>query len=290
MAAAGERFRLGGDEVTLRVTSAESGGDVRRWRCGTAGGGPPALHTHASAETYRVEHGELAIYRAGPAARPAHRRRPRRRRPHPGRARAHRPQRVGRGGGRLRHVHAGRPDGGLHPRGGGARRRPDGTGAGRGGAPRRGRHPAGCRPRRGDGQGGLRDRLGQLAGARQQREVARTAAPPPGWRAAPSAAGGRGRAPGPRSPRRTSTGAPATRWRRAARRTPTAGACRGPPPSTRTSRRGRRRTAAPGRRPAPATRARPRAPRSPRPARVGTGSDAISEPVELALAGIAAHT
>ncbi len=67
MAETGERFRLGGDEVTLRVTSAESGGDVLAMEVRIpAGGGPPALHTHAPTETYRVERGELAIYRGGP--------------------------------------------------------------------------------------------------------------------------------------------------------------------------------------------------------------------------------
>jgi oxalate decarboxylase/phosphoglucose isomerase-like protein (cupin superfamily) len=67
MAETAERLRLGGDEVTLRVTSAESDGAVlaREVRI-PAGGGPPALHTHAPAETYRVERGELAIYRARP--------------------------------------------------------------------------------------------------------------------------------------------------------------------------------------------------------------------------------
>ena len=64
MTATGERFRLGGDEVVLRVTSAESGGEVLALEVRIpAGGGPPALHRHAPAETYRVEHGELAIYR-----------------------------------------------------------------------------------------------------------------------------------------------------------------------------------------------------------------------------------
>ena len=71
MTAAGERFRLGGDEVTLRVMSAESGGEVLALEVRIpAGGGPPALHTHAPAETYRVEHGELAIYRVGDGGAP----------------------------------------------------------------------------------------------------------------------------------------------------------------------------------------------------------------------------
>jgi mannose-6-phosphate isomerase-like protein (cupin superfamily) len=66
MAATGERIRLGGDEVTVHVDSAESGGAVLALEVRIpAGGGPPALHRHEPAETYRVERGELAIYRAG---------------------------------------------------------------------------------------------------------------------------------------------------------------------------------------------------------------------------------
>ena len=66
MHATGERIRLGGDEVTVRVGSAESDGEVLAIEVRIpAGGGPPALHRHAPAETYRVERGELAIYRAG---------------------------------------------------------------------------------------------------------------------------------------------------------------------------------------------------------------------------------
>jgi mannose-6-phosphate isomerase-like protein (cupin superfamily) len=58
-----DRLRVGGDEIAFRVTTAASGGvlvaaDVRM----PAGGGPPALHRHASAEVYRVEAGELALY------------------------------------------------------------------------------------------------------------------------------------------------------------------------------------------------------------------------------------
>jgi mannose-6-phosphate isomerase-like protein (cupin superfamily) len=48
------------------VTGAESDGRVLAIEVRIpAGGGPPALHTHEPAETYRVERGELAIYRAG---------------------------------------------------------------------------------------------------------------------------------------------------------------------------------------------------------------------------------
>ena len=62
----GERIRLGGDEVTVRVGSAESDGAVLALEVRIpAGGGPPALHRHDPAETYRVERGELAIYLAG---------------------------------------------------------------------------------------------------------------------------------------------------------------------------------------------------------------------------------
>jgi len=58
-----ERLTVGADELTFHVTSAETGGamlavEVRL----PPGGGPPALHRHAPAEIYRVEHGELAIY------------------------------------------------------------------------------------------------------------------------------------------------------------------------------------------------------------------------------------
>jgi mannose-6-phosphate isomerase-like protein (cupin superfamily) len=66
---------VGTDELTFRVTSAQSEGallavEVRL----PSGGGPPALHRHAAAEVYRVEDGELAIYvgdnriAAGPGA------------------------------------------------------------------------------------------------------------------------------------------------------------------------------------------------------------------------------
>ena len=58
-----DRVQVGLDELTFRVTSAESGGallavDVRM----PAGGGPPALHRHAAAEIYRIEQGELVVY------------------------------------------------------------------------------------------------------------------------------------------------------------------------------------------------------------------------------------
>ncbi len=57
------RLQIGTDEITLRVTSAASDGalvacDVKL----PAGGGPPAMHRHPSAEVYRGEAGELAVY------------------------------------------------------------------------------------------------------------------------------------------------------------------------------------------------------------------------------------
>jgi mannose-6-phosphate isomerase-like protein (cupin superfamily) len=60
-----DRIVVGGDEVVVRVSSAETGGallaiDVRMH----AGGGPPALHRHAPAEVYRVQTGELTFYDA----------------------------------------------------------------------------------------------------------------------------------------------------------------------------------------------------------------------------------
>jgi mannose-6-phosphate isomerase-like protein (cupin superfamily) len=70
-----DTLSVGTDELTFRVTSAQSEGallavEVRL----PSGGGPPALHRHAAAEVYRVEDGELAIYvgddriAAGPGA------------------------------------------------------------------------------------------------------------------------------------------------------------------------------------------------------------------------------
>jgi oxalate decarboxylase/phosphoglucose isomerase-like protein (cupin superfamily) len=62
-APAPDRLRVGADELTIRVTSAETGGalmaaDVHM----PAGGGPPVLHRHAPAEVYRVTAGVLTIY------------------------------------------------------------------------------------------------------------------------------------------------------------------------------------------------------------------------------------
>ena len=54
---------MGGDELTFRVTSAETGGALLAVEVRIpAGGGPPMLHRHAPAEVYRVERRELAVY------------------------------------------------------------------------------------------------------------------------------------------------------------------------------------------------------------------------------------
>jgi mannose-6-phosphate isomerase-like protein (cupin superfamily) len=61
-----ERIRVGHDDITIHVGTHETGGsmlavDVRL----PPGGGPPGMHRHPSAELYRIERGELAIYREG---------------------------------------------------------------------------------------------------------------------------------------------------------------------------------------------------------------------------------
>lgn len=56
-------LRVGNDEITLHVTSEASAGTLVA--CDVtipAGGGPPAMHRHPSAEVYRGEAGVLAIY------------------------------------------------------------------------------------------------------------------------------------------------------------------------------------------------------------------------------------
>jgi quercetin dioxygenase-like cupin family protein len=59
-----ERITVGHDDITLRVTSEESGGALVAAEVTIPpGGGPPAMHRHPSAEVYRVERGELTIYR-----------------------------------------------------------------------------------------------------------------------------------------------------------------------------------------------------------------------------------
>ena len=58
-----ERLKVGRDEITLRLDSEGSGGTMVAAEVTIpAGGGPPALHRHPSAELYRVQRGELALY------------------------------------------------------------------------------------------------------------------------------------------------------------------------------------------------------------------------------------
>ena len=58
-----ERLKVGRDEITLHLDSDGSGGTMVAAEVTIpAGGGPPALHRHPSAELYRVQRGELALY------------------------------------------------------------------------------------------------------------------------------------------------------------------------------------------------------------------------------------
>jgi len=57
------QLHVGGDQVTFRVTSAESEGTALAFEVRMPpGGGPPALHRHDPFELYRVERGELSFY------------------------------------------------------------------------------------------------------------------------------------------------------------------------------------------------------------------------------------
>jgi oxalate decarboxylase/phosphoglucose isomerase-like protein (cupin superfamily) len=63
-----DRLTVGAEELTLDLTSSQSGGmllglTVRM----PSGGGPPVLHRHDPFELYRVEQGELAFYLADDA-------------------------------------------------------------------------------------------------------------------------------------------------------------------------------------------------------------------------------
>ena len=62
--ASADRIRLGTEEVIVRADGAATDGALLAVEVTMPpGGGPPALHRHPSAELYRVERGELAIYR-----------------------------------------------------------------------------------------------------------------------------------------------------------------------------------------------------------------------------------
>lgn len=58
-----ECLKVGRDEITLHLDSDGSGGTMVAAEVTIpAGGGPPTLHRHPSAELYRVQRGELALY------------------------------------------------------------------------------------------------------------------------------------------------------------------------------------------------------------------------------------
>ena len=60
-----DRLTVDVDELTFRVTGADSGGALLAFEVRMPpGGGPPALHRHDPAELYRVERGEFAFYLA----------------------------------------------------------------------------------------------------------------------------------------------------------------------------------------------------------------------------------
>src|SRR4051794_23259022 len=57
---------IGGDELTFRVTSEETGGALVAVEVRMApGGGPPMLHRHPAAEVYHVQSGEFTVYLGG---------------------------------------------------------------------------------------------------------------------------------------------------------------------------------------------------------------------------------
>lgn len=63
-----DTLRVGADEISVRVTSAETGGalfavEVRM----EPGGGPPVMHRHAPGELYEILEGEFAFYIADAA-------------------------------------------------------------------------------------------------------------------------------------------------------------------------------------------------------------------------------
>ena len=58
-----ETIRVGGDELSFRVTSDDSGGTLVAFEVSMPpGGGPPMLHRHDPFELYRVDEGELTFY------------------------------------------------------------------------------------------------------------------------------------------------------------------------------------------------------------------------------------
>jgi oxalate decarboxylase/phosphoglucose isomerase-like protein (cupin superfamily) len=65
-----DRVTVGGDQITFRCTSEQSGDAIAAFEVRIpAGGGPPALHRHSPFELYRVQDGELTFYLEGPDGR-----------------------------------------------------------------------------------------------------------------------------------------------------------------------------------------------------------------------------
>ena len=63
-----ERLRLGGDEITVLATCAQTGGAL--FAVGLRmppGGGPPVMHRHDPGEVYHVLEGEFTFYVGDPA-------------------------------------------------------------------------------------------------------------------------------------------------------------------------------------------------------------------------------
>jgi mannose-6-phosphate isomerase-like protein (cupin superfamily) len=58
-----ERLRLGSEELTVLMSSAQSGGDLFAIENRMPpGGGPPVMHCHEPSEIYYVQRGEFTIY------------------------------------------------------------------------------------------------------------------------------------------------------------------------------------------------------------------------------------
>jgi mannose-6-phosphate isomerase-like protein (cupin superfamily) len=61
--AGGDTLTVGSDRISFRLTTEQSAGTLVVFDVELPpGGGPPALHRHASAELYRVDRGELTFY------------------------------------------------------------------------------------------------------------------------------------------------------------------------------------------------------------------------------------
>src|SRR3712207_1541241 len=58
-----DRLRVGGDDITIRASSADTGGDLFAVEVRMQpGGGPPLMHRPPPSEIYHVLEGELTFY------------------------------------------------------------------------------------------------------------------------------------------------------------------------------------------------------------------------------------